>query len=173
MGELKAQNIMSEITRVPKCPECGACYCFYPGGWEPEPYYREGHPARGPKVFEGVPAWLRVAINRAYPLQVRCFLSPYSTRRKLSRGGDAERFLLNFPEITANCPMGFLDHYGHDAANNFVAEPYALHCAGCRKDAQLFAESIGADLTVTRPTWHAPWLTECVRMEFSNRRRNQ
>ncbi len=94
-------------------------------------------------------------LNKAYGLRLR-------TVRNAAFWLDNARSSI----VAPNCLVGFLDHYGHDANNNFICEPYARTCEACHKDAKKFAQTIGATLSIDKFTFHCPWSDECIRMTF-------
>ena len=103
---------------------------------------------------------MRAALNVGYPDEVCEFLRS-RTRTKLGSRSEVWDFLLNM-----RLPCRFLDHWGHDADDNLISEPYAANCQECLDVAKDFALRIGAVYTLSPITYHAPWIAECVRMTF-------
>jgi hypothetical protein len=127
---------------------------------------RDKRPAA--KVIPGIPRWFYTAVNLAFKAEIRAQLPRKSGNRiNAASNAEVENFLLISQVVHPNCIYGFLDHVGHDKSGHLISEPYAATCAGCLKDAPAFAERIHARYCLTRLTYYAPELEECVRMTFS------
>jgi hypothetical protein len=111
---------------------------------------------------------MRIKLGEAYPSEIRPWMRELGAKRKVPSRDIAEMFLLN-SIVTPSCLIGFVDHFGADPDGNFVCEPYARDCEGCRKDAAEFARRIGAGYVITDLSFHAPWIEKCIRMTFSLR----
>jgi hypothetical protein len=85
-----------------------------------------------------------------------------SRKRRLTRGQAMDFVATTFH---SSC-LGIFDHYGTDGSGNVVAEPYAGNCATCLAFAAELAARLGLRHTVTPETWHAPHISECVRITF-------
>jgi hypothetical protein len=152
----------------PRCKVCGALYFWWNGSFCSQEYCAQGHPPRASKVFHHeAPKWLRTALNVGYAEEIRGhFRGGYygvAKRTKLGSKAEAVDFMLNH---VCRHPHLF-DHWGRDAEENLISEPYAGDREIYREKAANFAQRIGADLAITNLTWHAPWIPECIRFTFS------
>jgi hypothetical protein len=115
-----------------------------------------------------IPLWLRTKLGEAYQREIFPWLNSLMPGKpKIPSRDVAMLFLLNRNPVAPSCLIGFVDHYGTDPEGNFICEPYAATCKGCQKDAAEFARRIGAKLTVSKLTFHAPDSPRCVRFTFS------
>ncbi len=72
----------------------------------------------------------------------------------------------SFSFMHDQCECNLFDHWGTDADGNLVTEPYAGNCEKCLAAAAEIAKRLNLKHSVTRPSWHAPWIDECVRITF-------
>ncbi len=140
------------------CTECRRPYVFRGGQWQPREYCASGHPPRGDRVLPGLPKWLHVALNNAYPQETANHCG-----RKLKDGYDAHAFLRT---LERECRCRPFDHAGHDEDGNAIFEPFAKNCATCLNAAAEVAQRLSVKHAVTTPTWHAPWIDKCIRITF-------
>lgn len=167
---LLAQIVYTKNDTPPMCKVCKALYIRWGGGFLAQEYCRVGHPKRASKILRGaIPVWVRQRIFAAYGTDVRGWMAAIEDKGKIPSRDTVEAFLLNDHQnkVTPGCLIGFIDHFGVDAQQNFICEPYARHCKACQKDAEAFAERIGADFKMTALTFHAPWRTNCIRLTFT------
>jgi hypothetical protein len=155
----------------PECKTCQLPYIHWANHWIPDGYCVHGHPERAPAVIRGIPSWLYRAVTIAYPSEVGAWSLRWEndSRTKTDILHDDVQLTINQGSFAPSCLVGFIDHYGHDKAGNFVTEPYGRNCKGCHKDAAAFAERIGATLTQDNLTYHCPWSENAIRMTFSLR----
>ncbi len=141
-----------ENWRMQKCNDCAA-----------------GNPPRGEPVRYEVPLWIQGALNAAYPEEIKAYFgyrSGFGGRRKLGSRSQVRAFLHRKGKERCQGGVGLFDHFGSDAVGNLITEPYAKNCTGCLATAAELAERLNVKHTVTHPSWHAPWIDECVRITF-------
>jgi hypothetical protein len=117
---------------------------------------------RGTRVREYIaPVWLKAAVNEGYAEEV---LETRRRRYNRRRAVTSRHQAINFIAQRSKCHL--FDHWGMDPDGNLVTEPYAGNCETCLADAAEIARRLNVRHTVTRPSWHAPWIAECVRITF-------
>jgi hypothetical protein len=109
--------------------------------------------------LHAVPRWLKKRLNEKLNLQ-----GPSKLRSKL----DAAIFIVNrsLPGYTEpRCDL--FDHWGTDANDNLVTEPYARSCVTCLSQAVVFAKTLGLGLRISDDVEWYPESKECIRFTFS------
>lgn len=106
--------------------------------------------ARGGEVFSAPYTglrWLRKAVREAFAEQ----------KPRVYSAQDALLFLVRGEY------RGVFDHFGSDVDGNLISEPYmGDEMPGAAK----LAAKLNVKFTYTRPSWHAPYMPDCVRITF-------
>ena len=58
------------------------------------------------------------------------------------------------------------DHWGRDSNDDLVAEPYATRSPEFDAAVAALAVVLGARYSITTPSWHAPYISDCLRVTF-------
>jgi hypothetical protein len=161
-----------ELTRVaPRRAGCGWC------GKTAEMFnaelYRREHlfmcetctqdpPPRAPRVYPGVPRWMRSRLNAKLPREVADYIGKFNRRRtRLASASETWSFILNSREVVVQ-----FDHWGRDSEDNLVTEPYADHTPDFEAHVAGFANRLEVRHSIRLPSWHAPWDSTCLRVTF-------
>jgi hypothetical protein len=99
-------------------------------------------PPRGAEVIRGLPKWLQRSLKINFPGEP-LVLAP-------------ESFLERHLE-------SLFDHFGHDAEQNLILEPYGKQAA-IEARVAVFAKRLNVGYSVTLPSWHAPYWDDCFRV---------
>jgi hypothetical protein len=148
---------------APKCETCGASFIRWSGEFCPPEYCRRGHPPRGAQVSPGVPPWLRTRLNAAFPREIRAWIRCGHGVHRTTLGSKSEAwsFLANFTGEFSGSDSW--DHFGHDAEDNLITEPYADR-AEIEPRVAAFAAAISVKYSITEPSYHDPG--HCLRITF-------
>jgi len=161
-----------ELTQVvPRRASCGWCGKTAEL-FAAEPYRREhlfmceacaqNPPPRAPRVFTGVPRWVRYRLNAKLPTEVQAYLRQFHCRRvRLASCSEAWNFLANSRDL-----VSLLDHWGQSSEGNLVTEPYAERTPEFEAQVAGFAAQLEVKHSISLPSWHAPWDRDCLRVTF-------
>ena len=102
-------------------------------------------PPRGAEVFRGLPKWLGHALKAGFSGDVLVLSAENFLERRL---------------------QSVFDHAGHDVQQNLILEPYAKQTREFEEKIAVFAKRLGVGHSISVPSWHAPYWSDCLRITF-------